>query len=158
MMDCIILVHTLIAALLYLLMAKYDIHMFQLSSYRNSRYFRWLVPGNMISIKRAFTLVALAAAFTGGYYALGIITGVTIVAFVHALREKFKTPLVYTMRVKRLLATNIILFAAVATAALLLAGRWATLVIGLALVFSNFIMLLANLMNTPIEKAINRHY
>ena len=52
MMDSIILAHTLIAALLYLLMAKYDIHMFQLSSYRNSRYFRWLVPGNIISIKR----------------------------------------------------------------------------------------------------------
>lgn len=158
MMDSIILIHTIVAALLYLLMAKYDIHMFQLSSYRNSRYFRWLVPGNIISIKRVFTLVALAAAFTSGYYALGFITGVTIIAFAHALREKFKTPLVYTMRVKRLFATNIILFAVVAIAALLLAGRWATLVIGLSLVFSNFIMLLANLINTPIEKAINRHY
>ena len=34
--------------LLFVLSAKYDIHMFQLSSYRYDRYFRWLFPKNMI--------------------------------------------------------------------------------------------------------------
>ena len=144
--------------LFFLMIAKYDIHMFQLASYRNSRYFRWLAPNNIISIKRLFAVAMLAAAFIPGYFGSGFATGVTAAAWFYCFSEKFKTPLVYTMRVKRLFATNIILFAIIATLAVLFAGTWAMAIIGAALVFSNFIMLLANIVNIPIEKAINRHY
>ena len=144
--------------LFFLMIAKYDIHMFQLASYRNSRYFRWLAPNNIISIKRLFAVAMLVAAFIPGYFGSGFATGVTAAAWFYCFSEKFKTPLVYTMRVKRLFATNIILFAIIATLAVLFAGTWAMAIIGAALVFSNFIMLLANIANTPIEKAINRHY
>ncbi len=151
-------IYAAIATITYLIIAKYDIHMFQLSSYRYSRYFRWLMPKNIISAKRVYTLLALLSAFLPDYYGLGCISGVTIVALADALREKFKTPLVYTMRVKRLFATNIILFAIIATLALIFAGSYAKIIIGAAIALSNFIMLLANLINTPIEKGINRYY
>ena len=144
--------------LFFLMIAKYDIHMFQLASYRNSRYFRWLAPNNIISIKRLFAVAMLVAAFIPGYFGSGFATGVTAAAWFYCFSEKFKTPLVYTMRVKRLFATNIILFAIIATLAVLFAGTWAMAIIGAALVLSNLIMLLANIVNTPIEKAINRHY
>ena len=144
--------------LFFLMIAKYDIHMFQLASYRNSRYFRWLVPGNIIGIKRLFAVAMLAATFIPGYFGSGFATGVTAAAWFYCFSEKFKTPLVYTMRVKRLFVTNIILFAIIATLAVLFAGTWAMAIIGAALVLSNLIMLLANIVNTPIEKAINRHY
>ena len=144
--------------LFFLMIAKYDIHMFQLSSYRNSRYFRWLIPGNLLSIKRLMAIAMLAGAFIPGYFGFGLIAGVTAVAWFHCFTEKFKTPLVYTMRVKRLFTTNIVLFAIIATLAVLFAGQWAKIIIGTALLLSNLIMLLANLVNTPIEKAINRHY
>ena len=144
--------------LFFLMIAKYDIHMFQLASYRNSRYFRWLVPGNIIGIKRLFAVAMLAAAFIPGYFGSGFATGVTAAAWFYCFSEKFKTPLVYTMRVKRLFVTNIILFAIIATLAVLFAGTWVMAIIGAALVLSNLIMLLANIVNTPIEKAINRHY
>ena len=144
--------------LFFLMIAKYDIHMFQLASYRNSRYFHWLVPGNIISIKRLFAAAMLAGAFIPGYFGSGFASGVTAAAWFYCFSEKFKTPLVYTMRVKRLFATNILLFAIIATIAVLFAGKWAMAAIGATLVLSNFIMLLANLVNTPIEKAINRHY
>ena len=157
-MDHFAIKYAIAALLFFLMIAKYDIHMFQLASYRNSRYFRWLVPGNIISIKRLFAVAMLVAAFIPGYYGSGFTAGITAAGWFHCFSEKFKTPLVYTMRVKRLFATNIILFAAIATAAVLFAGRWAMPVIGAALLLSNFIMLLANLVNTPIEKAINRHY
>ncbi|MBQ3539530.1 MAG: UDP-N-acetylmuramoyl-tripeptide--D-alanyl-D-alanine ligase [Bacteroidaceae bacterium] len=152
------IIYTITAALLYIMIAKYDIHMFQLSSYRYNRYFRWLVPGNIISPKRGFALAALIASFFSGYYGPGILAIVTVFTFISSLREKFKTPLVFTMRVKRLFATNIILFILSATMALLFAERWATLLVGLLLLFSNFIMLMANLINTPVEKAVNRYY
>lgn len=157
-MEGYTIIYTIVALLFFLVIAKYDIHMFQLSSYRYSRYFRWLVPGNIISIKRLFAVAMLAGAFIPGYFGSGVATGVTAAAWFYCFSEKFKTPLVYTMRVKRLFATDIILFAIIATVALLFAGKWAMAIIGTALVLSNFIMLLANLVNTPIEKAINRHY
>ena len=144
--------------LFFLMIAKYDIHMFQLSSYRNSRYFRWLIPGNILSIKRLLAIAMLGSAFIPGYFGWGVAVGITATGWIHCFSEKFKTPLVYTMRVKRLFATNIILFAVIAALAVLLAGKWAGALIGVALVLSNFIMLLANLVNRPIEKAINRGY
>lgn len=152
------IVYAIIATVMYFIVAKYDIHMFQLSSYRYSRYFRWLIPGNVVSLKRGFTLLAFASALLPDFYGLGSLAGVTTVALVQSLREKFKTPLVYTMRVKRLFATNVILFAAIAATATLCIGDYAPVIIGATIILSNIIMLLANLINTPIEKAINRHY
>ena len=153
-----IVIYTVVAFAFFLLIAKYDIHMFQLSSYRYSRYLRWLVPGNIISEKRFYALLVFVSAFLPNSWGLGFATSITLWAWVDALREKFKTPLVYTMRVKRLFAANIILFAAITALSLLFAGKWAPVIIGAELVLSNFIMLLANIVNTPIEKAINRHY
>ncbi|MBR2325980.1 MAG: UDP-N-acetylmuramoyl-tripeptide--D-alanyl-D-alanine ligase [Alistipes sp.] len=157
-MEQTAIIYTIAAALFFLVVAKYDIHMFQLSSYRNSRYFRWLVPGNIISFKRVLALLMLAAAFIPGYWGGGLAVVVTITGYTHCFREKFKTPLVYTMRVKRLFATDILLFIAIAATAIAVAGAWATALIGTALALSNMIMLLANIVNTPIEKGINRHY
>ena len=153
-----IVIYTVVAFAFFLLIAKYDIHMFQLSSYRYSRYFRWLVPGNIISQKRFFAFMMLVPALVPNYVGVGFATGITIGAWAVAWREKFKTPLVYTMRVKRLFATNILLFVAITALALLFATEWATVIIAATLILSNFLMLLANLVNTPIEKAINRHY
>ena len=153
-----IIIYTTVAFAFFLMIARYDIHMFQLSSYRYSRYFRWLVPGNIISEKRFYALLVFVSAFLPMSWGLGFATSITLWAWIDALREKFKTPLVYTMRVKRLFATNIILFAAIIALALLFAGEWALAIIGAELLLSNFIMLLANIVNTPIEKAINRHY
>ena len=153
-----IVTYTVVAFAFFLLIAKYDIHMFQLSSYRYSRYFRWLVPGNIISQKRFIAFMMLVPALVPNYVGVGFATGITIGAWAVAWREKFKTPLVYTMRVKRLFATNILLFVAITALALLFATEWATVIIAATLILSNFLMLLANMVNTPIEKAINRGY
>ena len=153
-----IIIYTTVAVAFFVMIARYDIHMFQLSSYRYSRYFRWLVPGNIVSKYRVLALLMLVPALFPNYLGVGFATGVTIGAWIYSLSEKFKTPLVYTMRVKRLFATNIILFTAIAILAFIFVERWAIVIIGAELLLSNFIMLLANMVNTPIEKAINRHY
>ncbi len=153
-----IIIYTTVAVAFFVMIARYDIHMFQLSSYRYNRYFRWLVPGNIVSKYRVLALLMLVPALFPNYLGVGFATGVTIGAWIYSLSEKFKTPLVYTMRVKRLFATNIILFTAIAILAFIFVERWAIVIIGAELVFSNILMLLANIVNTPIEKAINRHY
>lgn len=145
-------------AVFFALIAKYDIHMFQLSSYRPDRYRRWLFSGNVASLKRLFSLLMLAGAFIPGYWGCGFAAGVATASIAHACGEKFKTPPVYTMRVKRLLLTDSLLFMAIVACTILFAPRYADIAAGAALVLSNVIMLLANLLNAPMEKAINRHY
>lgn len=157
-MEQTAIIHAIAASIFFLMIAKYDIHMFQLSSYRNRRYFRWLLAGNIISFKRILALMMLAAAFIPGYYGAATAVLVTVIGYVHCFREKFKTPLVYTMRVKRLFATNIILFMAIALTSFILTARLSAVITGGALLLSNMIMLLANIVNTPVEKGINRHY
>ena len=157
-MNTLAVGYAIVATFFFLMIAKYDIHMFQLSSYRNRRYFRWLIPGNIISLKRTFALILFAAAFIPGYWATGIAALITAIGYIHCFREKFKTPLVYTMRVKRLFLTDILLFVAIALSALFFAAEWAKAIIGTTLLLSNFVMLIANIVNKPIEKAINRYY
>lgn len=157
-MNTLAVGYAIVATFFFLMIAKYDIHMFQLSSYRNRRYFRWLIPGNIISLKRTFALILFAAAFIPGYWATGIAALITVIGYIHCFREKFKTPLVYTMRVKRLFATDILLFVAIALSALFFATEWAKAITGATLLLSNFLMLIANIVNKPIEKAINRYY
>ena len=154
-MDSSVIIYAIFALQFFLIIAAYDIHMFQLSSYRYSRYFRWLIPGNIVSLKRVMAFGMLVAAFVPG----NIVTiAIALCAFIYSLKEKFKTPLAYTKRVNRLIVTNVILFIAIEAIALLCAGKWATAVIGVTLLFSNILMLIANIINTPIEKAINRYY
>ena len=157
-MNTLAVGYAIVATFFFLMIAKYDIHMFQLSSYRNRRYFRWLIPGNIISLKRTFALILFAAAFIPGYWATSIAALITVIGYIHCFREKFKTPLVYTMRVKRLFATDILLFVAIALSALFFATEWAKAITGATLLLSNFLMLIANIVNKPIEKAINRYY
>ena len=154
-MDISVIIYAIVALQFFLIIAAYDIHMFQLSSYRYSRYFRWLVPGNIVSLKRVMAFGMLVAIFVPENIAAIVIT---LFAFIYSLKEKFKTPLVYTKRVNRLFTTNVILFVAIETIAVLFAGKWANAVIGVTLLFSNILMLIANIINTPIEKAINRYY
>ena len=136
-MNTLAVGYAIVATFFFLMIAKYDIHMFQLSSYRNRRYFRWLIPGNIISLKRAFAHIMFAAAFTPGYWAPGIAALITVTGYIHCFREKFKTPLVYTMRVKRLFATDILLFVAITASTMLFAGEWAKAITGATLLLSN---------------------
>lgn len=157
-MNTIAVGYAIVATLFFLMIAKYDIHMFQLSSYRNNRYFRWLIPGNIVSLKRVLAFIIFATSFILSYWSVGIAALITIAGYFHCFREKFKTPLVYTMRVKRLFLTDILLFVVIATTALLFIDKWAMPLIGITILLSNIIMLLANIVNKPIEQAINRHY
>ena len=157
-MNGFTITYAIAATIFFIMIARYDIHMFQLSSYRYSRYFRWLVPGNIIGEKRFMALMMLIPALVPHYIGMGFAAGITVTMYILNRKEKFKTPLVFTMRVKRLFLTNLILFLGAGTLALLFAERHSTIIIAGLFILSNLLMLLANLVNTPVEKAINRHY
>ncbi len=84
--------------------------------------------------------------------------------------KKFKKPLVYTARVKRMLATFFILIAAAFTGAFFSAkrvdfdGAWRFtnvlpfIIVGSALYLTPILVPLSNLINKPVEKSVQRWY
>lgn len=157
-MSTLTIILIVIGIVVFLIATKYDIHMFQLNSYRYSRYFRWLLPAN-IHTHRKWVLALIFVCAALPHTATAIVAGVSALWYiVKEISERYKTPLVFTNRVKRLFATTIVLFAAIIISSALFVPEYATAITAASVVLSNLVMLLANVVNTPIEKVINRCY
>lgn len=143
-------------ALLWAAVVRYDVHMFQHNSYREERYARWFRGGYKFG--RAAIITALAIV---GFLSNPVFIGFSVVFMgVMAWREfrtTYKKPIVYTMRVKRLILSAAILSGGVIALAEIFTPRFA-MPIALALLTLPVIMLAANLINKPLEAAISRWY
>ncbi|MFR9494953.1 MAG: UDP-N-acetylmuramoyl-tripeptide--D-alanyl-D-alanine ligase [Rikenellaceae bacterium] len=148
---------------------RHDMQMFQQNSYRYSRYFRWL-KGNILSteIRRyqlLFGFVCLALLLSqltvGSQYenlSIALIASYLLFAFVE-FRKKFKVKLAYTDRVKRLLFSSLLTSTLIIGLAYLYLDPYQFIVATLLVVIlSNIILLVANLINAPLEKAITQWY
>ena len=110
-------IFTIIWLLFLLATMRYSVQMFQQNSYRVERYNRWLrSTGEWYS--RANILALLSAVvyiFTSHVVALSIFGIWMLVIAVAEFSIKYKIPIAYTMRVKRLFITRLIFtFAVVA--------------------------------------------
>ena len=152
----------LILYILYFSFVSVDnIHLFQLNSYRYRRYFRWLVPNNILSYDRLIGIILLAAALLlNDIMNIAVLALFFIAKAIIKKRKKStqKTPLVFTNRVKRLYATTLLVYIASVAATALLVPQAATIVGATMILLSDLVMLIANIINTPIEKGINRYY
>lgn len=144
----------------YAVAAHHDCHMFQLNSYKPDVHLRWLKK-NWIRDwlpSHAAGFVSLAAlVFTP--FAAAAVTNVAYLA--QAWRDRpapKKKPLVYTNRVKRLLATNAVLVLLVVLLAWFLGPFYGLVPPALAFLASPLLLLLANRANAPLEKAVNGRY
>lgn len=138
---------------------RYFTHMFQLNSYTETVQIGWmkqnfsrLIPA-ILAGAGAFVL-----AFFPRIYALLISALLFLVFSLFYLPKKAKKPLVYTARVKRLLTTFALLSAASVAIAVLLGGTAEFLLLGATATLSPFILLLANVVNAPMEKAVRNYY
>ncbi len=142
---------------------RHDVQMFQQNSYRYARYFKWF-KGNLITFKVvlivAFAVAALSFLRNQNNNGYMVLCSLLFCAFAwQEFRKKFKVKIAYTPRVKRLLFTSLLL------STLLFGLAYTKLelvyficISSLIIVFSNVIMLVANLINMPIEKAITQWY
>ena len=94
---------------------RYSVQMFQQNSYRVERYNRWLrSTGEWHSRANILALLsAMVYIFTSHVVALSIFGIWMLVIAVAEFSIKYKIPIAYTMRVKRLMATRLILTFAV---------------------------------------------
>lgn len=151
-----------------LLSIRYTLHMFQLNSYQYKSHWRFLrthLWGSLlplIGIALAVgTLAGERASANGGglpSVAVGVLGLLySIVLCVLFFPRKAKKKLVYTARVKRLLVTTLLALLLLTVTALLVGlPIEGALLLGTAL--AQYLVLLANLLNRPIELRINRHY
>lgn len=139
-------------------MMRYSVQMFQQNSYRVERYNRWLCStGEWHS--RANILALLSAVvylFTSSGIVLTIFGVWMLVIAIAEFKIKYKIPIVYTMRVKRLFATRLI-FTAIVVLVVHIYAREYTLVVTMLLSF-DYWTIVANFINRPLEQAISRWY
>ncbi len=153
----------LYAALLAAL--RHDVQMFQQNSYRYSRYFRWL-GGTWCSAELfrplglALFLAALWFIPFGGDLRFVVVLGALFVGLtVWEFTKSFKVKIAYTARVKRLLATSLLISTLLLGAAYCCLSLPIFYLISVAVVaLSAPLILLSNLINTPLERAITAWY
>ena len=155
-LSIISIIFTLFVAACCIVTMRYDIQMFQLSSYRYDRYFRWWWPANIFTHRKWWPLVMLACLFSKWLMPIAVV--MAVLSIYKELTEKYKTPIVFTMRVKRLYATALTLVALIMATTAAINVAFVPLVTTATLLLSNFIVLAANIINTPIEKSITRWY
>ena len=141
---------------LWAAVVRYDVHMFQHNSYRVERYARWWRGGNKHLRSIVIAIFALLCIVTFQMDWLPKAVVMFIIAW-REFRTVYKKPLVYTMRVWRLLTTATLLTAAAVGAAICFLPAYAP-AIALALLVLPAVMLTANLVNKPLEAAISRWY
>ena len=151
-------IFTIIWLLFLLATMRYSVQMFQQNSYRVERYNRWLrSTGEWYSRANILALLAsITFIFTSHVVALSIFAAWALVIAVAEFSIKYKIPIAYTMRVKRLFITRLIFTFAVVAVVHIFAKEY-TLVAMMALTF-DYWTILANLINRPLEQAISRWY
>ena len=129
---------------------RYTLHMFQLNSYQYKSHWRFMKSHIVQSFFPLLLIIALILD-SQGFTIMGLILAIVLaigMIFLYLPRTA-KKKLVYTPRVKRLIATTVILECIV-----LLLTRSISMVAAICV----FTVLLANICNQPIEKGINQHY
>lgn len=161
------IVRTIIMAVLFLpaffYVMRYNLHMFQLNGYKNGEHLHWikknlrkqsvLVAGLLVGVVRLLFPHTVTDIF--GYLMLLLL----VVVYRALKKSNVKKKLVYTARVKRLIATNFVLNAALLAAGYVLFGP--EVLSGLLLVLTalqGVLLPAVNLCNRPAEQAINRYY
>lgn len=142
----------------------YIVHMFQQNSYKPREYMEWMqVHSNVGRLLGRCLYAVIAVPFvlignTGGLIVACLLNAMTMLV---NKPHPAKKPLVYTMRVRRMLITTVAIYI-VGILASLLSGAYAMravrCVLLLLCISQPFLILLVNWMNRPVEKGIDRHY
>ena len=159
----------------------FNMHMFQLNVYLNNEQREWLRKNRhmqwILDFAAIYGPVRLLIAATGVRWLdwiaeiIAWITLLVIVLVYRLLKEmNLKKPLVFTARVKRMTATDIVLCILIAVAVIAIAGIAGGIKTGTMSAFplsaylllitglQKFMVMAANTVNHPIENGINRHY
>lgn len=135
-------------------------HMFQLNSYRADDQWHWLLKNRGKVVPLALPLIGgIIGVICGGNAGLIVCAVFILLGCLFYKPKKAKKPLKYTARVKRMLVTVAVLYLVMTVLlAVFASARVAAVVTGVVAAASPFVIILANIINRPIELSINRYY
>ncbi len=155
------IVLTVFFAAVWLLCIRSSLHIFQLNSYKPHVQRKWVYDHMLEIVKKCWWLVLVLPCVTNFGWVGNFAACLPCAAALWFNRPvKAKKPLVLTARVKRLAVTLGIIHAAVVVLGLISPEyrSFFIMLYALAGICENYLVLAANYINSPIEKAINRHY
>lgn len=171
-------IYTAVALLSIIFFSLREVHMLQLNGYKTPEHTRWMKKNSKRYILPA-ALFILQFTLIITNVSIPMIISFTVfnlcIALANKPGKKFKKPLVYTARVKRMLVTFFILIAVILGLAVLTGFEVNTsdnggsdttwfkipvsyILFGSALYLTPILVVLSNLINKPIEKAIQNWY
>ena len=159
---------SLLFALFYLIYkSRKAMHMLQQNWYNDgNRYVLWIFD-NLKKVFLVFDILFILFIFLNGVYSIIVFIGYIILCYylrkLTVKKEQSKKPLVITARIKRLYTTMIILYAICIYLTTIINYSdncigYYYLYVGLLLYFNWFILIVANIINKPIEKLVFLHY
>lgn len=166
----------IILSALYLFTAwfpiRHYIHMFQLNSYKPKVQLKWLKTNNHfwlifpVALLEVYLCVNKNPANLGLHRSIifyTVILAMTVYSIaVHFPKKNYKISLKYTARIKRLIVTTAIIYLLPALLNISVFGPLSPPILSIIyiafIIAAPFVILLANLINRPVEQAINRHY
>ncbi len=161
----VLLVAEILALLLIL---RYNLHMFQLNGYKNKEHFPWLKKNagkqRLLWVLFLVSVLIDVLLISGKWVdaariCMILILGIVIWYYNYLRSLKAKKKLNYTARVKRLIVTNLLIVAVFAFAGYLLGNLRGLQIFSLLCICTEpFLLMLANTVNKPVEKAVNQYY
>ena len=168
-MQILFLVALVPCFIYYLLKGTKTLHMLQQNWYNEgNRYIRWILENKykVFIDPDMFFVIFIVSIFTAYKASLVLfIVFYCLMSLMFIKRKKLeqvKKPLAYTKRVKRIIVTEILLFlipGIIFSFYVSFENLWVfLLLIGLLVYLHYFVVLLANFINKPVEKAVYAHY
>ena len=142
----------------------YIVHMFQQNSYKPREYREWMqVHSNVGRLlgKCLYAIIGIPLVLTDNTGCLAAACVMNLMTMLVNKPHAAKKPLVYTKRVKRMLATTVLVYL-VGVLLSMAAGAYRMRackgILLILFVLQPFLILLVNLLNRPVEKSVDRYY
>ena len=152
-----LIVLTVISFIAYCVSSIKFIHFFQLNSYQLKSHTTWVKRNTKKLLPNIlFGILTLILAMQNNAIAVILANIIMLVSIYYVKPQKAKKPLVYTMRIKRFIATHTVLFVLI-----ILAAHFASnAAYGALAAFTlcPFIIFVTAAINAPIEKGVKNHY
>ena len=156
-MEIIFYLSIILSAIASVISIINNIHIFQLNYYRTDTQLSWLMKNKCLLVFNAFAFLLGIFSIKLWYSPIILLIVIFLFYIKKNYKKETKKPLVYTARVKRLLVTTFIIVLALYSL-IFITSTLDVLVIACVFAFSSVIILIANLINQPIEKAVQRYY
>lgn len=146
---------------------RYNTHMLQLNGYKNNEHFNWLKKEYKrqrfclayIGIMVIITVIAIISSFPSWFFAFWIVSLLLpFTGYLLLKKANTKKKLVFTKRVKRLIAADFLINIILSAVLFFVDFRLFFCISPLLMVFQPLILLLSNLCMKPVEKAINNSF